>query len=190
MPADTQRLAQLNRDGLVSDRDLYLAQDQFTVVEKGSTAARFLLAPIDTLIPSEHVTRLGLVIEGGKIVQDKEAAKGGPEAGVTPQSASEPPSRPVMEAKPGAPVMAGMDVKEEVKPTPVSGPELDPRTGQPKSDPRFQSNSGSQPPKEEARAVPPKAEEKAVKDAEKAKEEEAARAQKAATAARTTAKRR
>jgi hypothetical protein len=184
MASDTERLAQLNRDGLVSDRDLYLAQDQFTVVEKGSSVARFLLAPIDTLIPSEHVKRLGLEIEGGKIVQNKAGAKGGPEAGVTPQSASEPPSKPVMEAKPGIPVMAGMDVKEEVKPAPVSGPELDPRTGQPKSDPRFQSNSGSQPPKEEARAVPPKAEEAELRARQQEREAEAEAARKASKPAK------
>lgn len=126
--ADAQRAkaeqveAKLNRDGIVSDRRLYLAKDGFTVVEHGTEEARFQLASADALIPTSEVRRLGLDIEGGKVVQTKENGRGGPEAaaGPTPQSASWPPSVD----------KNGNEVGED-------GPEWDPKANAPKSDFRY-----------------------------------------------------
>ena len=86
--------AELNPAGLVSDRDLWLDKDGWTVVET-APASGFLLAREGTLIPIEHVQRLGLGVDGGKITQNMDTAAGGPEGGLTPQSQPVPESIPV-----------------------------------------------------------------------------------------------
>lgn len=63
--------------GLVADRRLYLTKDGGNVdaapgqrvVEEGDPAAAYLLATPGWVIPSEDVTRLGLELVDGRIVQ-------------------------------------------------------------------------------------------------------------------------
>jgi hypothetical protein len=120
MKAEAQKVeAKLNRDGIVSDRRLWLEKDGFTVTDNASDG-RFGLAGPDVLIPTSEVQRLGLEIEGGKVVQKKESAKGGVEMGPTPQSGSWPPS-----------------VTEDGKEAGEDGPEWDPQANAPKSDFRY-----------------------------------------------------
>jgi hypothetical protein len=144
MKADAQKVeAKLNRDGIVSDRNLYLAADQFTVVEHGTEEARFQLASADALIPTVEVQRLGLAIEGGKVVQTKENGRGGPEAaaGPTPQSGSWPPSVS----------MDGSEAGED-------GPEWDHRANAPKSDFRYDPHAIRRALPTQGVGVPPTAE--------------------------------
>jgi len=54
--------------GLVADRRLALTGDRARVVEDGDPEAAWLLAPPGTVIPSDEVTRLGLVLVDGKII--------------------------------------------------------------------------------------------------------------------------
>lgn len=54
---------------IIADRDLYLSSDERTIVEKGDTKARFLLAARGSQIDPPSVARFGLAIKGGKIVQ-------------------------------------------------------------------------------------------------------------------------
>lgn len=53
---------------IVADRRLWLTTDKARVVEDGDPAAAFLLASPGTEIPVAEVERLGLAVEGGKVV--------------------------------------------------------------------------------------------------------------------------
>ncbi len=110
--------AKLNRDGIVSDRRLWLEKDGYSVTDKAEDG-RFLLASEDGLIEAVDCRRLGLSVSGGKVVQDKDAARGGPEAaaGPTPQSAPWPPS-----------------TDENGNDLSLDKPEWDPQANAPKSD--------------------------------------------------------
>lgn len=77
--------AYLNAAGLTSDRDLYLDKDDWTVLDT-PPALGTLLARKGSLIPTEHVQRLGLGIDGGKIVQNAHTASGQPNPGPAAQS--------------------------------------------------------------------------------------------------------
>ena len=57
--------------GLVADQDLYLAEDEHTVVEKGDPKARFLLAARGSMIDPVTIAARGLSLKGGKVVQAK-----------------------------------------------------------------------------------------------------------------------
>lgn len=64
-----------------SDRRLFLAADEQTVVEEGDERARFLLAGPGGNIDAQHAARLGLSVVDGKIVI----------AGAEPAAATEVP---------------------------------------------------------------------------------------------------
>jgi hypothetical protein len=110
--------AKLNRDGIVSDRRLWLEKDGFTITDDASKG-RMVLAGEDVLIPTDEVKRLGLDVSGGKVVQTKDNARGGPETlyGRSPQSAPWPPSTDAN----------GKDMS-------LDEPEWDPMADAPKSD--------------------------------------------------------
>ena len=54
---------------IIADRDLYLAADEHTIVEKGDAKARFLLAARGSQIDPPAVQRYGLSAKGGKVSQ-------------------------------------------------------------------------------------------------------------------------
>lgn len=64
--------------GLVADQDLYLAEDEHTVVEKGDPKARFLLAARGSMIDPVTIAARGLSVKGGKVVQAKPGEEGAP----------------------------------------------------------------------------------------------------------------
>lgn len=54
---------------MVSDRRLYLAADEQTLVEDGDPRSRFLLCTRGGDIPADQVRRLGLELVDGKVQQ-------------------------------------------------------------------------------------------------------------------------
>jgi hypothetical protein len=70
--------------GIIADRDMYLAEDERTVVEKGDAKARFLLAARGSMIEPAVVQRYALSAKGGKVqaASPKEAAAKAKEAGL------------------------------------------------------------------------------------------------------------
>jgi hypothetical protein len=57
---------------ITSDRRLYLAKDEKTMVEEGGEEARYLLVAEGGEIPPDTVKRLGLEVKGGKVTQSVE----------------------------------------------------------------------------------------------------------------------
>jgi hypothetical protein len=60
---------------ITADRRLYLAKDEFTVVEETDDSRRFLLAPAGGAILGEAVDRLRLSIVDGRVVQLPESSE-------------------------------------------------------------------------------------------------------------------
>ena len=75
---------------IVADRRLWLTADKARVVEDGDPAAAFLLASPGTEIPVAEAERLGLAVDGGRVVlPGAEKAKGGEAA----EAAAEPKAK-------------------------------------------------------------------------------------------------
>lgn len=66
--------------GIVADRDMYLSEDEHTIVEKGDEKARFLFAARGSMIDPQAIAARGLSVKGGKIVQAKAGEEGAPKA--------------------------------------------------------------------------------------------------------------
>jgi hypothetical protein len=60
-----------NPVGLIADRRLCLAKDEATLAEDGSPEAAYLLAAEGGSISADVVTRLGLTMVDGRVVQAK-----------------------------------------------------------------------------------------------------------------------
>lgn len=84
--------------GITSDRRLYVADDDQTVVEEGDRKARFLLCAAGNDIPADTVKRLGLSVEDGRVVYPGTAR-----GKKTPDAESAPaPGSPAPQAEAGA----------------------------------------------------------------------------------------
>lgn len=72
-----------NAPGILADRDMYLAGDEYTVVEKGDAKARYLLAARGSYIDAATIARLSLSAKGGKVAQGEADEGEGDEEGVS-----------------------------------------------------------------------------------------------------------
>lgn len=62
---------------ITSDRRLFLAADDQTVVEEGDERSRFLLCAAGNEIPADTVKRLSLSVEDGRVVYPREPKPAG-----------------------------------------------------------------------------------------------------------------
>jgi hypothetical protein len=64
-----QDASQAPNGAITTDRRLFIAEDQKTLVEEGDVRARTQLAAPGHLIAAKDVERLGLALEAGRVIQ-------------------------------------------------------------------------------------------------------------------------